>query len=294
MNGYLDLKTINSPDAGVTEEHGYILRDGKHLFCASYIPTSGADLGVVLVSPFAEEKVRSLRIYVSMARALAQLGMGVLYFDFYGDGDSEGEFEEASFADRLADIKAAADFLTGKIGVKRIGLLGLRWGATLAALVSDEISPEFLILWEPVIDTDKYFFDHLRSNIASQMILEGKVVKNREALAAELEAGGAISVEGYMINGGFFVDARKNGLIGKSLDFGGKTMIVQISRNTMKIRPELAELKDAFKDSELVAVPKEFEWEKTETWNPAPLELFKVTFDFLARQRFIRVQPKQI
>ena len=289
MKEFIDLKTVNSPHEDVVEEHGYIVRDGKHLFYAAYTPRDGADRGIVLVSPFGEEKVRTLRIYVSLSRSLARLGLSVLYFDYYGDGDSEGDFADASFGDRIADIKAAKEYLKGKTGIQKVGLLGLRWGATLAALVSREISPEFLILWEPVIDTERYFFDHLRSNIASQMILEGKVVKNREALVEELEAGGTISVEGYSISGEFFVDARKNGLAGKSFDYNGKTLIVQISRNTEKIRQELSELKNAFGSSELVAVPKEFEWEKTETWNPAPPELFNATFDFLVRNGFLRI-----
>jgi len=288
MREFVDLKTINHPHPGVIEEHGYLIRDRKHLFYASYLPRGGAGRGIILVSPFGEEKVRTLRIYVSLSRALALLGMSVLYFDYYGDGDSEGDFADASFGDRLEDIKAAGDYLRGKTGMQKVGLLGLRWGATLAALVSREMAPEFLILWEPIIDTDRYFFDHLRSNIASQMILEGKVVKNREALVEELEAGGSISVEGYTIDGGFFVEARKNGLLGKSFAYDGKTLIIQISRNTEKIRHELSELKNAFGSAELAAVSKEFEWEKTETWNPAPAELFNSTFDFLVRNGFLQ------
>ncbi len=288
MTKYLDLSKVNDPDPGIIEKQGYIVRDGKHLFYTSYTPEKSCEYGIVLVSPFAEEKVRTLRIFVSLSRALAKLGLTVLYFDYFGDGDSEGDFEEASYDDRIADIKAAVDFVR-QTGVDNVGLLGLRWGATLAALAADEISPAFLTLWEPVINTEKYFFDHLRSNIASQMILEGKVNKNRETLVEELKGGAVITVEGYNINGGFFVEARKHGLVGGEFNYDGKTLIMQIARNTEKIRKELSDLKEAFGAAEIVAVAKEFEWEKTETWNPAPTELFNATFGFLEKYGYIAI-----
>ena len=102
---------VNQPSDSVTERHGYLQRDGKKLFFAEYAPKETITTGVVLVSPFAEEKVRSMRVYVSLARALAARGAAVLCFDYYGDGDSEGEFEQATFEDRLDDIEAAVLFL---------------------------------------------------------------------------------------------------------------------------------------------------------------------------------------
>ena len=111
MTKYLDLANVNDPDPEIIENQGYIERDGKHLFYTSYTPERGGKYGIVLVSPFAEEKVRTLRIFVSLSRALAKLGMTVLYFDYFGDGDSEGDFEEASYEDRINDIKAAYDAL---------------------------------------------------------------------------------------------------------------------------------------------------------------------------------------
>jgi alpha/beta superfamily hydrolase len=287
MREFIDFKEINAPSDTITEAQGYMIRDGKHLFYSLYKPVSGSGRGVVIVSPFAEEKVRTLRILVTLSRALAKLGMTVMYFDYYGDGDSEGDFEEASFGDRIADIKAAANFMKETEDLQKVGMLGLRWGATLAGLLSDEIKPAFLIMWEPIVNTEKYFFDHLRSNVASQMLLDGKVSKNRQALVEELEAGAVVTVEGYNISGRFFVEARNNGLSRRQFEYDGKTLIVQISRNKAKVRPELAGLHDAYKNSEIAAVDKEFEWEKTETWNPAPPELFNVTFEFLAKNGFI-------
>jgi exosortase A-associated hydrolase 2 len=279
----MDFSKVNQPDPTLTEEQGYFLRDGKHLFYALYLPEREAKSGLVLCSPFAEEKVRTLRIYVSFARAMARLGVAVLCFDYYGDGDSEGDFETTRFDERLTDIKAAVAFLKEKTSVTVCGLLGLRWGATLAALSADEISPDFLILWEPIVNCSKYFYDLLRTNLASQMLIEGKVKRTREELLKDFEAGETVSVEGYLLKGDFFFAARENGLENKKLAYGGKTCIVQIAKNISRIRPDLEKLRESFSEAELLSIPKEFEWEKTDIWRPAPPQLFESTIKFMEK-----------
>ncbi|MCG6904347.1 MAG: bifunctional alpha/beta hydrolase/OsmC family protein [Rhodobacter sp.] len=45
---------------------------------------------------------------------LAAMGFAVLRFDFTGLGHSDGEFENTSFTSNVADLTAAADYLTGR------------------------------------------------------------------------------------------------------------------------------------------------------------------------------------
>jgi uncharacterized protein len=283
----MDFSKVNFPHPNATEEQGYFERDGKHLFYALYRPEKEIKSGLVLCSPFAEEKVRTLRIYVSFARAMAQLGVAVLCFDYYGDGDSEGDFETTPFNERLIDIKAAVAFLKEKTSATNIGLLGLRWGATLAALSAEKIAPDYLILWEPIVNCSKYFYDLLRTNLASQMLIEGKVKRTREELLKDFEAGQPVSVEGYLLRGEFFFAARENGLEDKKFDYKGKSCIAQIARNVSRIRPDMEKLRDSFADAELISVPKEFEWEKTDIWQPAPPELFESTIKFMDKHGFL-------
>jgi alpha/beta superfamily hydrolase len=283
----MDFSKINQPNPAIYEDHGYFQRDGKHLFYALYLPEKGAKTGIVLCAPFAEEKVRTLRIFVSFARALASIGIAALCFDYYGDGDSEGDFETTPFDDRLIDIKAAVGFLKEKTSVEKVGLMGLRWGATLTALTAEEMSPDFLILWEPIVNCSKYFYDLLRTNLASQMLIDGKVKKTRDVLIKELEDGKSVSVEGYSLRSEFFFRARETGLIDKKFEYSGKTCIIKITKNISRIRPELEKLKEAFTDCELLVVPKEFEWEKTDIWQPAPPQLFESTIKFLEKNDFL-------
>lgn len=277
----VDFREVNAPSAAIREEHRYLLRDGKHLFCAEYAPAAGTERGFVLCAPFAEERIRTLRVYVSLARAIARSGAAAICFDYFGDGDSEGDFEEASFDDRLQDLPAVYSDFQVRHSLSKVGLLGFRWGGTLAALAAEELRPAALVLWEPIVDTSKYFFDHLRSSVASQMLIYGKVVHKREELVASLEAGETIMVEGYNLSGDFYCQARKAGLKDFQPRYSGPVLVAQLAGNPGRLNPELEKLASSYSQSRLVAFKREFEWEKTETWQPAPPALFAATLEFL-------------
>ncbi len=282
----VDFKNVNMPSPAFREGHRFFEHDGKHLFRADYLPRGAVSSCMILCSPLAEEKVRTQRVYVSMARAIAAQGAAAVCFDYYGDGDSEGEFEDARLEDRLLDIKAVYRDAQAKTGARIMGLMGLRWGATLAALVAEELRPDVLVMWEPVVDSTRYFRDHLRSHLASQMLTEGAVVRNRDQLVKDLEAGEVLTVEGYNLTGDFFFTASKTGLTGHQFERDGHTLVLQISGNPAKIRPEYTELQTAMKNVTLKALPREFEWEKTEIWQPAPPLLFSETLGYLNANGF--------
>ena len=87
--------------------------------------------------------------------------------------------------------------------VQRIGLIGLRLGASFAAslLEAGAESPRLrsapLVLWDPILDGDAYFQELLRSNLSTQLAVYGKVVDNREVLTARIRAGGTVNVDGF-------------------------------------------------------------------------------------------------
>ena len=122
------------------EEPLFFPSEGYRLFGVLHSPVDGkrenTKVGLVFCDPFAEEKLWAHRIYVNMARYLAENGIWALRFDCMGHGDSEGEFEESTVETRLRDIRNAVRFLKEQSGVDRIGLLGLRFGGTLAAIAA--------------------------------------------------------------------------------------------------------------------------------------------------------------
>ena len=79
--------------------------------------------------------------YIALGEQLAQNGIAMLRFDFRGIGESEGKWEDDTVSRRIADLKAAIDFVRAdaRFG-NRIGLLGSSLGGyvTLIAAASNK------------------------------------------------------------------------------------------------------------------------------------------------------------
>jgi uncharacterized protein len=112
---------------------------------------------LVLCAPLWREAVRAHRVLRQLAVRLAKEGFSVLRFDYTGAGDSAGDSEAGDVETWLGDVAAAVDEVRRTKGVARVTLLGVRFGATLAALsASTRDDVEGLVLWEPVADGSSY------------------------------------------------------------------------------------------------------------------------------------------
>jgi uncharacterized protein len=114
--------------------------------------------GVVLCNPWGYEYQFSHRSIRYLASSLAEAGIHVLRFDYFGTGDSDGDASDASFADWIRDIESAIEELRDAAALTRVSLVGLRLGALLAARVasSDSSKVEQLVLWDPVVSGEDY------------------------------------------------------------------------------------------------------------------------------------------
>lgn len=113
---------------------------------------------VLLCNPFGEEAARAHRIYRVLATQLERAGYACLRFDLSGTGDSAGDSEDVSISQWLRDLATAAAALQAASGAPRVALVGLRLGATLAALASARglVRPRHLVLWDPVVSGQSY------------------------------------------------------------------------------------------------------------------------------------------
>lgn len=155
---------------------------------------------MVFCAALFEEKLWSHRVLVNFARYLAQRGVSVLRFDYFGDGESEGRFDEASVSSRVSDIADAVSFCRDRTQVDRVYLLGLCYGATLAirAALQQNIG-DGVIAWSPVMNGERYAGELLRAHLSTQMIVHRKVLKDREALTREILSGQTVNIEGYEV-----------------------------------------------------------------------------------------------
>jgi uncharacterized protein len=131
----------------------------KSLF-GLYHPAQGNSArhgGIVLCPPFGPEYIRAHRSLRELGHRLAEAGFHVLRFDFYGCGDSAGASEDADLEQWEGDVSAAMEEVRETSGIKAVSLLGLRFGASLAAIAgSRRADVERLVLWDPIVNGERY------------------------------------------------------------------------------------------------------------------------------------------
>jgi len=86
---------------------------------------------IVMAHGFTGNKMESGRLFVTTARHLAKAGFNVLRFDYFGSGDSQGEFYEFTPCMALDDLLSVLNAATAA-RFKEIGLLGLSMGGALS------------------------------------------------------------------------------------------------------------------------------------------------------------------
>lgn len=135
----------------------YLQSRAQPLFAWLHDRPSSLSHGIVLCPPLGFEQVHAHRSLRVLADRLSDAGFPVIRFDYHGTGDSAGGDEDP---DRLqtwcANIRDAIAWMQTALGCTHISLAGLRFGATLATLVSSELEVENLFLWEPIVNGRRY------------------------------------------------------------------------------------------------------------------------------------------
>lgn len=113
--------------------------------------------GIALCYPIGQEYIRAHRAFRQLATRLSRAGFYTLRFDYFASGDSAGASDEATVDRWLSDVSDAIELLKRRDGVRRVALVGLRLGASLAALAAMERRDTAgVVLWEPVVDGSAY------------------------------------------------------------------------------------------------------------------------------------------
>ena len=162
------------------------------------------DAGLVLCYPFGQEYMRAHRAYRQLALLLTKIGFHVLRFDYRGTGDSSGELDDVMAVDWVADVGYAVQELRDVANIRRVGVLGLRLGALIAAeacKARDDI--ERLILWDPVLSGRQYDAELLAEIAAEHPSPHGPQSGNGE------DARGNLSYNGFVLSAAFRASMKK-------------------------------------------------------------------------------------
>jgi exosortase A-associated hydrolase 2 len=137
----------------------YFRQDDRSLFGFYHAPGGGParDAAVVLCQPLGHEYIRCHRAIRILGDSLARAGFPVLRFDYYGCGDSAGDFPDGDLEQWREDVAAAVRHCRALSGRERIAAVGLRLGASLALQAAGAgTALDALVLWNPIVDGAAY------------------------------------------------------------------------------------------------------------------------------------------
>lgn len=100
-------------------------------------PKAATDRAALLCHGFLSNKNSTTN--KTLTRALTEQGIAAFRFDFFGQGESDGPFENITVTVALGQALAALDLLAAR-GYKRIGLAGSSFGGLIAILAASKRS----------------------------------------------------------------------------------------------------------------------------------------------------------
>lgn len=140
-------------------------------------PSCGSkDVGIIISYSLGREYIDTYKAFNILATNLAENGFHVLRFDYSGCGDSYGYLPDQELKFWLSDLKNAINELKSGFDLKRIYLVGVRFGATLSLLL-DFSEIEGMVIWSPVLN-GKYYIQNLQSRY--KKYIEGSFANFKE------------------------------------------------------------------------------------------------------------------
>ncbi len=186
-------------------------RDGHLLAGRLELPESGAPPHGFAVFAHCFTCSKDTAAASRVSRALAARGFGVLRFDFTGLGGSDGDFANTSFSSNVADLVAAAEWLTREHGAPQL-LIGHSLGGAAVLRAAPRIDSVRAVatIGAP---SEPGHVDHLFADRACDIRTDGK---------AEVSIAG----RRFTIQREFLEDLAEHNLLAGLPDLGKATLIM--------------------------------------------------------------------
>jgi predicted ATP-grasp superfamily ATP-dependent carboligase/alpha-beta hydrolase superfamily lysophospholipase len=140
----------------------------------------------VICPPLGYEYTHSHRSVRHLADALARNGIPALRLDYQGTGDSPGsDLDPDRLSHWLQSIRLAVAAARAMRSDAKVCLLGIRLGATLAAIIAAEVEIDWLVMWFPATSGRRY-------------VREQQVVA-KSMQTGESEEGSTVQAAGFML-----------------------------------------------------------------------------------------------
>ena len=181
----------------------FVMAGTRGLFCMRHGPADArVTRRLLVVPPFAEEMNKCRRLLTLLARALATRGVETWLPDFYGTGDSEGDFSDAGWSDWQNDLIAVAALASSSEDIPT-DYLALRSGALLLGQVHARL-PRYnaarVLLWQPVLEGSRYLAQFLRVRVMASKLAGAD--ESQQMLMQQFGEGRIVEVAGYGLSPG--------------------------------------------------------------------------------------------
>lgn len=136
----------------ITLQSEFTNRKGNILRGTVTIPgPEGSFPTLVNLHGFGGNRMGFKSIHVAMARELAKAGIACVRYDFYGNGESDGEFEEMTFTSLLEDSEDIWAWTEAQSWCDRSRMIlsGQSLGGFVAASAAPRVSEKLLVLMCP-------------------------------------------------------------------------------------------------------------------------------------------------
>jgi uncharacterized protein len=145
----------------VTETPIVFESEGSQL--VGMLHSANAENIVILCHGFTGNKSENKRLFVEAAREFALNKMDAFRFDFFGSGDSDGEFADTTISHNIQNLRDAIHLMREK-GYKKVAVLGLSMGGATAILNAPSNNVDLLVTWSSVPDM-KILFENYVGNL---------------------------------------------------------------------------------------------------------------------------------
>ncbi|MGH2784120.1 MAG: alpha/beta hydrolase [Actinomycetota bacterium] len=150
---------------GIREEVGFIGTGPERIFSTVHAPLGQPIGAVLLCSSILAELLAGYQEEIWLSRSLARRGFVVRRFHYRGTGHSDGDADDVTYEQVVEDARTVATHMREETGIDRLGFIGTRVGALIAATVAAGSPGAPLALIQPILKGDALFKEVSRSRI---------------------------------------------------------------------------------------------------------------------------------
>lgn len=236
-----ELRRYEDTEAGISEEFlERRLGAARALALLSAPLGERKELGWVISPSIGPEHGNLRRLETLLARSLSTAGFPALRIrpDVHPTNGAIGEIDVSA---RTADLNDAVAILAEESGVREIGVLGMLFGGTVAALAAERLGARGLVLVEPVSRGRRYIRETVRRQAIADLMasqeemMDGDGTEAVDASAAqrpleELKTAGETTIRGLRLSQPEFERISRIDLVKDVSGFRGRSLLIGISR----------------------------------------------------------------